>query len=73
MKKNTFEKFVHEHRDEFDDKSPSENVWKQISHALFGSKSNSPWNSVSILVASAMESPTPNRQKSVPTQLLHVR
>ena len=54
MKKNTFEKFVHEHRDEFDDKSPSENVWKEIFHALFGSKSNSRWNSVSIWRAAAI-------------------
>ena len=54
MKKNTFEKFFHEHRDEFDDKTPSENVWKQISYALFRWKNNSLWNSVSIWRAAAV-------------------
>ena len=54
MKKNTFENFFHEHRDEFDDKTPSENVWKQISNTLFRWNNNSLWNSVSIWRAAAV-------------------
>ncbi len=54
MKKYTFEKFVLEHRDEFDDKSPAEKIWRGISASLFGSKRYSPWNSVSLWRAAAV-------------------
>lgn len=54
MKKNAFEKFVQEHRNEFDDGLPSEKIWKQISDSLFGSKSNSLWDSVLLWRAAAV-------------------
>jgi len=54
MKKDTFEKFVLEHRDEFDDKSPAEKTWRGISASLFGSKRYSPWNSIFLWRAAAV-------------------
>lgn len=48
MKKDAFEKFVGDRRDQFDDKSPSERIWERISSALFKSNTVSLWNSVSL-------------------------
>ena len=53
MKKDVFEKFVCDHRDQFDDKLPSERIWGRISSALFGTNSVSPWNSISLWRAAA--------------------
>jgi hypothetical protein len=51
--KTPFEKFVDEHRSEFDDKSPSERVWHRISENLF-SRDGSVWNSVIVWRAAAI-------------------
>lgn len=54
MKNDAFEKFVLEHRDEFDDKSPAEKTWRRISVSLFGLKRYALWNSVSLWRAAAV-------------------
>jgi hypothetical protein len=51
--KTRFEKFVDEHRTEFDDKTPSERVWHKISGSLFGT-GGTVWNSVIVWRAAAI-------------------
>ncbi|CAN5556848.1 hypothetical protein BH10BAC4_BH10BAC4_18710 [soil metagenome] len=52
--KNNIEKFVRDHRDQFDDKTPGDIVWSKVSEAVFNSKSFSFWNSVSVWRAAAI-------------------
>src|SRR5436190_12038174 len=51
--KTRFEKFVEEHRNEFDDKAPSERVWQKITGNIFGPE-GSVWNSVIVWRAAAI-------------------
>lgn len=46
MNMDNFEKFVTNHRDAFDDRTPSGKVWARIARALFGAKQISLWNSL---------------------------
>lgn len=49
-----FEDFVRKNREAFDDKQPSEKVWKKIDRTLFPPAKTSLWNSVVIWRAAAM-------------------
>lgn len=49
-----FEDFVRKNREAFDDKEPSERVWKKIDTAMFPSDRKSLWSSVAIWRAAAM-------------------
>jgi hypothetical protein len=49
-----FEDFVRKNRDAFDDKQPSERVWKKVDRTLFPAGKTSLWNSVVIWRAAAM-------------------
>ncbi|NOT73711.1 MAG: hypothetical protein HOP08_02200 [Cyclobacteriaceae bacterium] len=51
--KDRLEKFVENHRQEFDEKQPSEKVWRNISSNLFGVK-DSFWNSAPLWRAAAI-------------------
>ena len=51
--KDKFEEFFASHRDQFDDKIPSETNWKRISDSVFGKQSVSLWNSLSVWRAAA--------------------
>ena len=46
--KDKFEEFIAGHRHQFDDKTPDEKNWNQISESVFGKQTVSLWNSVSI-------------------------
>jgi hypothetical protein len=54
MKRDTMEKFITDNRDQFDDKNPPAGTWVKISHALFGNKTVSLWNSASLWRSAAI-------------------
>ncbi len=54
MKKDALEKLVNAHREEFDNREPSNNVWERISHAVFENSEISLWNSVGVWRAAAI-------------------
>ena len=55
MRKENLEEFVSGRRGQFDDKTPSKNVWLRIERTLFGAnKTISMWNSVSLWRAAAI-------------------
>jgi hypothetical protein len=53
MKKDALEKFVAEHSDQWNDRTPSEKVWKNIASTLHGGSITSLWNSVNVWRAAA--------------------
>lgn len=54
MKKETLDKLVSAHRDEFDNRIPSDKVWERIHRAMFDGSEKSLWNSVAIWRAAAI-------------------
>ena len=54
MKKDKLEHLFSENRDAFDDKTPSDNVWRRIENALFGDRTVSLWSSVMVWRAAAI-------------------
>jgi len=54
MNKENLKDFFGAHRDEFDNRVPSERVWKRIQRVLFGSPSVSLWNSVVVWRVAAL-------------------
>ncbi len=54
MKKDALEKLVSAHRDEFDNRTPSQGVWERISRAVFEGSEKSLWNSVGLWRAAAV-------------------
>lgn len=54
MNNENLKNFLDAHRDEFDNRLPSERVWKRIQRSLFGTPSVSVWNSVVVWRAAAV-------------------
>lgn len=54
MSNDNMEKFFAGNRHEFDDKTPSDKIWSRISHALFGAKKVSLWNSLALWRSAAI-------------------
>lgn len=54
MNKDAFRKFANDHRDQFDDKLPPARIWVQIAGSIFGGRTVSLWNSVSLWRAAAL-------------------
>ncbi len=52
--KDQLEEFITSRRDQFNDKTPGEHNWKKIFESLFGGKTISLWNSVSLWRAAAV-------------------
>lgn len=51
--KDSLKKFIHQHRDEFDDKQPSDKVWSEIEHNLPPRRITF-WNNVKVWRAAAI-------------------
>lgn len=54
MKNDALKKFVDGHRHQWDDKQPHDRIWNRISLAMFGARTASLWNSVSMWRAAAV-------------------
>lgn len=54
MRKDALEKITTDHRDQFDDQTPSEKIWRRISSSLFEPGKVSLWNSVPLWRAAAI-------------------
>ncbi len=52
--KDKLEKFINDHREQLDGKTPREGVWSRISDSLFGENNGLLWNSVSVWRAAAI-------------------
>ncbi len=52
--KDSLKDFIHQNREDFDDKEPDEKVWKKIASDLLAAKTISLWNSVSVWRAAAI-------------------